>query len=466
MSRLQNHPDALLTYLQNNGPTLSSEVVDRLGISRSTLSRRVDELGDRVIRIGKARATKLAARHAATSASVPLYTVDDKGKAHLFGHLTALMDGERTQWLLEAENASPNLLSGEFKEGLFPGWPWFMEDLRPAGFLGRAFGKRMAQLFQLQANPDEWSALELLSILTAFGSNLPGNFILGDGRALSDFQEHKIATVEGYYRNTNPDLYPEFAQRALEHGEDYGSSAGGEQPKFTSLVCDTPEAEPRAVIVKFSPKTDSASGRRWADLLYAEHIAHLTLAKADIPAARTRVFYLQGRVFLESERFDRVGASGRRGVISLRAMDAAHLGMGDGSWADCARMLHKTQWISAMDCERRTCLHCFGKLIANTDMHWGNLSFFLPTQSYFPLAPVYDMLPMHFRPSGTGEVIDRTFNTLPPKPEDTSAWLTMYPYAFAFWQSVIEHKDISRDFKAHAAEAIKALKRIHKIATS
>jgi hypothetical protein len=70
------------------------------------------------------------------------------------------------------------------------------------------------------------------------------------------------------------------------------------------------------------------------------------------------------------------------------------------------------------------------------------------------------MLPMHFCPSGSGEVIDRTFNPLPPKPEDTSAWLTVYPYALEFWQSVSEHKDISRDFKAHAAKAIKALKRI------
>jgi DNA-binding Lrp family transcriptional regulator len=52
MSRLQNHPDALLAYRQNNGPTLSSEVMDRLGISRSTLSRRMNEIGgDKVIRI-------------------------------------------------------------------------------------------------------------------------------------------------------------------------------------------------------------------------------------------------------------------------------------------------------------------------------------------------------------------------------------------------------------------------------
>jgi hypothetical protein len=159
-----------------------------------------------------------------------------------------------------------------------------MEDLRPAGFLGCAFGQRMAQFFQLQANPDEWSDLELLSTLTAFGSDLPGNFILGDGRALSDFQEHKIATAEGCYRHTKPDCYPALAQQVLEHCEDYGSSAGGEQPKFTTLACDSPKTQPRAVIVK-------------------------------------------------------------------RALDAAHLRMGDGSWADCARMLHKTQRISAVDRE-------------------------------------------------------------------------------------------------------------------
>ena len=34
------------------------------------------------------------------------------------------------------------MLHGEFADGLFPDWPWFLDDQRPQGFLGRAFARR------------------------------------------------------------------------------------------------------------------------------------------------------------------------------------------------------------------------------------------------------------------------------------------------------------------------------------
>lgn len=455
----------LLGYLKINGPTLSSELVSHFGISRPTLSRRVKELGNSVISIGRARATKLAARVHDYS-DTHLYRVLENGQVEPVGALTPISEGEHTQWLLESNNTSTSLFEGEFKEGLYPGWPWFLEDLRPAGFLGRAFGKRIAQLFQFKEKPEDWTDRELLATLTGFGANLQGHFILGDGRALENYQELKIAIANGYYRNTTPEVFPEYAERALEEDEEYGSSAAGEQPKFTTMVCDTPDETARAVIVKFSPKLDTPSGIRWADLLYAEHIANEVLQDAGYATAKTRTFQIEDRVFLESERFDRVGPSGRRGLISLRALDAAHIGMGEGSWAKVARKLHADKWITSDDCERMIRLHCFGGLIANTDMHWGNLSFFLPEQSPFPLAPVYDMLPMRFRPSSTGEVTEREFKPTLPKPEDQTAWLEMHPHALAFWQRISEHPPVSKDFKKIAGSAKESLKHIHKIATT
>ena len=453
----------LFRYLRGNGPTPSSELVAHFGISRATLSRRVQELGNAVITIGSARATQLAARHEDVSDSIPLYRVTEGGQVETIGGLTPIREGEQTQWFLNPKEAPKALTEGEFKDGLYPGWPWFLEDLRPSGFLGRAFGKRMAHLLQIKEKPEEWTDLELLTTLTGFGSSLQGNFILGDRRALNDFQEHKVEISQGYYRNSTTSAYPEMAQRALDEDEAYGSSAGGEQPKFTTMICDTPDSDPRAVIVKFSPKLDTPVGRRWADLLHAEHLANQVLADAGFDAARTRVFELQGRVFLESERFDRVGQFGRRGLVSLRALDAAHLGLGQGTWAKSARKLHAEKWITAEDCERMIRLHCFGELIANTDMHWGNLSFFLPEQSPYPLAPIYDMLPMRFRPSGTGEVVEREFKPTLPKPEDQNAWLEMHPHALAFWQRVAEHTKISNDFKVVASSIIKDLHRIREI---
>lgn len=158
-----------------------------------------------------------------------------------------------------------------------------------------------------------------------------------------------------------------------------------------------------------------------------------------------------------------MGPTGRRGLVSLRSMDAAHIGLGAGSWADCARRLLANKWITPEDCERAIRLHCFGELIANTDMHWGNLSFFLPEQRPYPLAPVYDMVPMRFRPSGTGELVERRFKPSLPKPEDQSAWLEMHPIACHYWHQIEADENISDDFRRIAHSAITSLQRLHSI---
>lgn len=179
--------------------------------------------------------------------------------------------------------------------------------------------------------------------------------------------------------------------------------------------------------------------------------------------ANTRIFKFEERIFLESERFDRVGPSGRRGVISLRALDAAYMGNAGESWAKVARTLYADKWITREDRDRMVRLHCFGQLIANNDMHWGNLSFFLPEAPPFPLAPVYDMLPMYFRPSGTGEIVERPFEPKLPKPEDQAIWLEMYPHALNYWRRVQECLEISNDFKKIAKQVIIALQHIFNI---
>jgi hypothetical protein len=448
------------------GPTLSSELVAYFDISRPTLSRRVQELGESVVTIGKGRATQLAARHEDAGDSVRLYQVQGNGQVDAFGQLTALQQSKTILWLLESEDPQTALCADEFKNGLFPGWPWFLEDLRPAGFLGRAFSQRMSKLFSVDKDPNKWSDFDLLTTIVGFGSNLQGNLILGNGRALTEFQENKLQASGDYYRNSSPSTYPLQAQRALNEGEEYGSSAGGEQPKFTTMVCETTEATPRAVIVKFSPRLDTAVGQRWADLLHAEHIANQVLGEAGFATAQTRIFHFENRIFLESERFDRVGLSGRKGLVTLRALDAAYIGQAGDSWAEVARKLHAGKWITEEDRDRMVRLHCFGQLIANNDMHWGNLSFFLPEVSPFPLAPVYDMLPMYFRPSGTGEILERSFEPNLPKPEDQAAWLEMHPHALMYWHRVQECPEISTEFQKIAEQAITALQHIHQIATT
>ncbi len=76
-----------------------------------------------------------------------------------------------------------------------------------------------------------------------------------------------------------------------------------------------------------------------------EHLALHTLDMAGIHAARTQIFSGAGRVFLESERFDRTpaaavsgGQNGRIGMVSLQVCDAEYVGEMD-NWAATANRM-------------------------------------------------------------------------------------------------------------------------------
>jgi serine/threonine protein kinase HipA of HipAB toxin-antitoxin module len=183
-----------------------------------------------------------------------------------------------------------------------------------------------------------------------------------------------------------------------------GSSAGGEQPKFIAFAT-TPDG-PRHVLVKFSEPDAGPVGERWRDLLLAEHLALETLRAAGIAAATTRLIDTTGQRFLEVERFDRVGALGRRAVFSLSALDAEFVGAGASGWPAIARRLAAQKVIVPQAAESAALLWAFGTLIGNTDMHGGNLSFLSDQGPPCEIAPAYDMSPMGFAPRSGGGLPD------------------------------------------------------------
>ncbi|MGZ0656324.1 type II toxin-antitoxin system HipA family toxin YjjJ [Coraliomargarita sp. W4R72] len=441
---------AILNYLKANGATPSRDILGHFSISRPTLSRRMTSAGDTILVIGQTTSTTFAARDSSVPEQ-PLYRINEQGKAQ---HIGTLIPLERGEWLLQSKSKIPSLFKGEFKDGLYPGWPWFLADLRPSGFLGRAFARRMSQLLDYDTNPENWSDSTVASALSRFGSNLLGDFIIGE-RALEDFQQFESVTPETYWYNGEPEGYPDLARITLEDGSNFGSSAGGEQPKFTTTSYQSEQVV--HVIVKFSPPVDSPAGRRWGDLLIAEHIANQILTKHGHASARTTIYKLEDRIFLESERFDRIGGQGRRGLVSMRALDAAFVGQGSGSWIKCAQRLQKAKLITAIDATHIAYLWCFGELIANTDMHFGNLSFYLDDEFPLPLAPCYDMLPMRFRPAPSGEVPQVEFSPKLPLPENEAAWNTMRPLALEFWKLVANDDRISKEFQAIAKDGLKAI---------
>ena len=124
------------------------------------------------------------------------------------------------------------------------------------------------------------------------------------------------------------------------------------------------------------------------------------------------------RTFLEVVRFDRHGDFGRSPVCTLSSLNAALIGTGGGAWPKTARMLQAAGWLSDTDAAKVALIWWFGRLIANTDMHDGNLAF----RPGLALAPAYDMLPMAYAPMRGGELPNREYSPDPPLPADAPTW--------------------------------------------
>ena len=239
-----------------------------------------------------------------------------------------------------------------------------------------------------------------MHVLSRVGSDVSGNLILGNG-AIDGWQARKLAPPEPVKARALVGAYERLAGQAIAAGVP-GSSAAGEFPKFPA-VRELPGSDTPHVLVKLSGAGGSPAERRWSDLLVCEHLAlECAAALPGVASARSRIVAGEGRTFLEVERFDRHGWFGRSPLISLATLDAALLGDGSGDWTRLAGRLQAIGLLAPDDVQRVQLLWWYGRLIANSDMHTGNLSF-RPQQS-LALAPTYDMLPMLYAPLPGGEV--------------------------------------------------------------
>ena len=146
-----------------------------------------------------------------------------------------------------------------------------------------------------------------------------------------------------------------------------GSSAGGEQPKFPVI-----NEQGEHLLVKFSPPRGTPFGERWSDLLCAEVLAGEVLQRHGHEAARSEIIQTSTRTYLLSRRFDRIGANGRRHVVSVGAAHMGFIKSAYTDWASTCEALVRQDRLSAQDALRAHDLLQFGRLIGNTDMHWGN----------------------------------------------------------------------------------------------
>ncbi|MBM7112546.1 type II toxin-antitoxin system HipA family toxin YjjJ [Archangium primigenium] len=422
----------LLTQLVRQGHATARELAEALGVSQPTLSRLVQEAGPRVLRMGRARSTRYAATRTVPGlgTSLPLHRIDETGTCQPAGRLHFLSGGRH--W-------------DEATDTLFEGLPPFAADMRPQGYVGRTFSARFPEL-ALPPRLADWREDEALIALARRGEDCVGDLLLGEESLDRWFQREPVSVP--------PSDYPDWALRS--DTEQVGSSAGGEHPKFLTY------SEGRHVLVKFASHDTGEVARRWRELLVCECLALDTLRQAGLDAARARWFDTGPYRFLEVERFDRVGARGRRGLLSLDALDNEYIGAaGPGShWTALAPRLLELGFIAAEDARRLRWLDVFGQLIANSDRHFGNVSFLVTGPRRFCLAPAYDMLPMTFAPSVT-TVVERPFEPAPPTAATLDVWAEAARHASVFWSRVAGEGALGADFRALArrcGEQVEALR--------
>ncbi|WP_035384054.1 HipA domain-containing protein [Ferriphaselus sp. R-1] len=314
--------------------------------------------------------------------------------------------------------------------------PWFMQDMRPQGYIGRAYCHAQAAMLGLPEELSRWTEVDVLFALAQPSFDAPGNLELGQVRRAPDCP---VVTALSAY-------FDALAEQSVA-GSQPGSSAGGEHPKF-AVAYQTPAGEVRPVIVKFSPSLDNPVAERWRDLLLAEHLAGQVLGEAGFPVAEARIVLGETRCHLESLRFDR----GELGVATLGAVDDEFIGS-RRSWAASATALRQSGLLMPEAERAIATLEAFGRLIGNTDMHFGNVSLFwreVEGRFQFGLAPVYDMLPMLYAPE-KGEIVPRPLEIRAPIAAPGDAALALW-LAHEFWQRIADDTRVSRSFATLAAE--------------
>lgn len=415
--------------LLNHGPQSAKTLCTSLGVSQPTVSRLIARLSDKVVRFGRGRSTHYCAV-AEGSYSTPLYCVDEKGQVQELAQFIPLKLGHYLLTQIQAD--TPFWLLGANGNGYYEDLPFFLDDLRPQGFLGRQIATHLSKIKPYPNDPRHWNAQQIVRYLTEEGYDLPGNLLLGE-QALQLFLISNPAVVK-----VRDDDYLLLSKQALSDGVP-GSSAGGEQQKFTAYTADKGH-----VIVKFSSAADSPEAQRWRDLIFSEHIALTLLRENGMTTAEHQVYEFEGRVFLESQRFDRSGLSGRLPMISLSVIDAEFVGHGL-NWVNIGERLFKQGLLSHNDFQNIVFFHTFGQWINNTDMHLGNISL-KPGKRDFSLYPLYDMLPMGFV-IRQGEEVQRPFHAPVQTIVNKDVWQTCGTLSTIYWQRVIEDHRISDNFK-------------------
>lgn len=433
----QTHANAIQTLLRT-GPTKSQALAQALGVSQPTISRALSALGDEVVPFGAARSIQYTLRDARRAdLQATVYRVTPQGALETLGTLVPVCP----EGFVMIEAGGTRLHSD--------GLPWWLYDMRPQGYLGRAYCQQHGQGLGLPERLADWSDTHALRAILDQAGDMPGNLLIGPTA------RDQFINAPGPAPIAAAQKLPTYAQLAhlAARGEVAGSSAAGEQPKFTAYA-EQADGTAAHVMAKFTAELDSPVSERWRDLLLAEHIALQVLREHGVPAAQSMTWTHGNQRFLEVRRFDRLGARGRRALHSFAALDAEFVGSG-GNWPVIARALLKVGVITPQAFDTACLLWAFGTLIGNTDMHSGNLSCLSDGGRPYELAPAYDMTPMAFAPTVGGGLPDRTLELTVGEQVSAAAWKEALVMAQVFVRRLEGEEGFSVGFDACKAELLR-----------
>lgn len=426
-----------LHALLKHAPSLSSlELQAATGKSQASISLGLKQLGAQVVKLGAARSTRYALTQdilGLPASHELLWNGPDLlgDVSQRFGSLTYLQnDGLYVQLGHHVWQTQGRL-------------PWFLTPLKPQGFLGRELARVRPDF---PNDPDDWTFEQVLYMAINHVNDPVGTFFIGVSETSNFAATNDTLQKAEHY---------EHLATTIGAGLPAGSSAAGEQPKFTAR-----QRNGECFIVKFSPPRGTPFGVRWHQLLHLEMRALQALQANGIACAETAIVKTAKRTCLESRRFDRGEGATMRHIVSAAAVHDEFIRTLRVNWVVTCEALVKQQLLSGSDARNVVMSYLFGQFIGNSDMHFGNLSFFVDDviNPIFVPTPIYDMLPMMWRPDIHSGNLDPSPLREPVLPIGYSAEVALArTWAIDYWQQASSDAEISAELRALSAENARRL---------
>ena len=426
-----------LHALLKQAPSLSSlELQAATGKSQASISLALKQLGAQVVKLGAARSTRYALTQAILGlpASHELLWNGPDAMGNMpwrFGTSTYL------------KNDNLYVQSGQHVWQTQGRLPWFLTPLRPQGFLGRELARVRPDF---PNDPDDWTFEQVLYMAINHVNDPVGAFFIGVSETSNFAATNDTLQKAEHY---------EHLATAIGAGLPAGSSAAGEQPKFTAR-----QRNGERFIVKFSPPRGTPFGVRWHHLLHLEKRALQTLQTNGIASAQTEIVKTAKRTCLESRRFDRGASGAMRHIVSAAAVHDEFVYAPRVNWVVTCEALVKQQLLSSSDARNVVLSYLFGLFLGNTDMHFGNLSFFVDdvTRPLFVPTPVYDMLPMMWRPDIHSGNLDPSPLREPILPMGYAAESALArTWAIDYWLQASNDAELSNELRGLCVENARRL---------